>query len=147
MSNYFYSEDDQYDIMSAIQEAGDSIATALRMVENFEDAEDQIEEKAAEKAQDFKTDLLDLFKEFTAFQNTMIEWIDDDSDVYVVKQIMSDMRLLIGTSDGRPYASKYTLAQRVREAIRTLKDARNDEMQTHALSIAPKESAPDTAEY
>jgi hypothetical protein len=147
MSNYFYSENDQYDISSALEEARDSVTSAIRMVEEFEDAEDQIEEKAAEKAQDFKNDLLDLFKEFTAFQNAMIEWIDDDSDIYAVKQIMSDIRLLIGTSDGRPWTSKYSLAVRVREAIRTLKDARNDEMQTHALSIAPKESAPDTAEY
>lgn len=133
MSNYFYSENDQYDISSVLEEARDSVTSAIRMVEEFEDAEDQIDEKAAEKAQDFKNDLLELFKEFAAFQNDMIAWIDDDSDIYTVTQIMTDIRLLLGSSDARPWTSKYSLAVRVREAVKTLKTTRNEEIETHAL--------------
>jgi hypothetical protein len=133
MSHYFSSDYDQWDIKSSLESARDSITEAISMVDDFEDADDTIAEKAAEQAQDFKNELVELIKEFGAFQQTLLELVDDESDIYVINEVLSNIRTVVGTSDARPWTSKYTLVCRVRDAIRTVKNTRNEEIETHAL--------------
>lgn len=133
MSNYFKSDYDQWDISSSLESARDSISEAIAMVHDFEDADDAISEKAAEQAQDFKNELVELIKEFGAFQQTLLELVDDESDIYAINEVLSNIRTVVGTSGERPWVSKYTLVSRVRDAIRAVKNTRNEEIETHAL--------------
>lgn len=133
MTQYYVSEYDQWDMKSPLEEARESISSAISMLDDLEDADDVIAEKAAEQAQDFKNDMLEVVKEFAEFQQAMLEWVDDDSDLYTIRQTLSDIRVLIGSGDARPWTSKYSLAVRVRDAVKQLRTARNEEIETHAL--------------
>ncbi len=133
MSNYFKSDYDQWDISSSLESARESISEAIAMVHDFEDADDAISEKAAEQAQDFKNELVELIKEFGAFQQTLLELVDDESDIYAINEILSSIRTVVGTSDSRPWTSKYSLVCRVRDAVKEVKNTRNSEIETHAL--------------
>jgi hypothetical protein len=136
MSNYFKSDYDQWDITSSLESARESISEAIAMVHDFEDADDAISEKAAEQAQDFKNELVELIKEFRAFQHTLLELVDDESDIYAINEVLSSIRTVVGSSDARPWTSKYSLVCRVRDAVKEVKNTRNSEIETHAL---PKE--------
>jgi hypothetical protein len=136
---YYAGDYSPSDIASDLEDAKRSIDEAISSLYDFEDADDRIAEEAAELAQTFKSDVIDTAQALSNLQQKLLEWVDDDSDLYQIRKAAEYIVELLDSSEKAPWTSKYSLQRRITSALYDLNEARKKEIWDHENPKTPEQ--------
>lgn len=136
---YYAGDYSPSDIASDLESAKRSIDDAISSLYDFEDADDRIAEEAAEQAQNFKNEVIEAAQALSNLQQKLLEWVDDDSDLYQIRKAAEYIIELLDSSEKTPWVSKYTLQRRITTALYDLNEARKKEVWDHANPQTPEQ--------